>query len=1614
MLALPGGPYNYAASAGLATFTSVYGATSANGLWSLYFNQNASSNGGGLDGGWCLTFALVPPDLSISNTHNPANFRQGQTGDTYTITVRNNGPGTTSGPVTVTDSLPAGLTATAMSGTAWDCTSNTFPVTGPATLTCTRTAAFPPNLSFPAITLTVNVAADATSPVTNTATVSGSADTTPGNNTATDPTTVTQAADLTVTKTHSGNFKQSDVGDTYTITVSNLAGHGPTAGTVTVVDNPPTGLTITGMSGTNWTGCDVPTHTCTRSDALASGSSYEPIAVTVTVGTGLPFSVINQAVVSGGGELNAANDTANDTTTIIAPPGIVKAFGAATIPLNGSTSLTFTITNPAGNSVAMTGVSFTDNLPAGLVVATPNGLTIFQAIGFANFRTNARNGRLENRSNGPLTAGIEGCGGTITADSGSNSISLAGATIPIGGSCTFSVSITGTTPGRKNNFVTIASNEGGQGNTSNAGLTVVMPPMLTKAFGSGSFAAGGTTSLNFRISNRNEEISFTGVGFTDALPSGLLVATPNGLTGSCGAGTITAVAGSGSVSLSGGTFTRNECIFAVNVTGTIAGQKDNTTGNVTSTEGGTGETASASVTITPGPATHFTLAAPSSVAPGVPFNFTVTALDAYGNTASGYAGTVHFTSSDPSATLPANSAVTSGTGTFPATLSLPAAVPGIGTTSTTISVFDVASPSITGTSGPINVTLQGGQHLVVSAPASATAGTPFNVTVTMKDAANNTMTNYGGTVHFTSSDPAATLPANTTLTNGTGTFPATLNTVGSRAITAADTVNPSLAATSGAITVTAAAATHLTVAAPSSATPGTAINFTVTALDAFNNTATGYTGTVHFTSTDGAATLPVDSLLTNGTGTFPATLATVGSRTITATDTGTGTITGTSNSISVALLPVTHFSVTAPSQATGGISFNFTVQALDVNNNVVTSYAGTVHFTSSDPVATLPANSALTNGTGTFPATLTAPAVGVVGNPFTTISVADVTNSSITGTSGPINVTRQAGLHLVVSAPSSATAGTPFNVTVTMQDAFNNTVTNYSGTMHFTSSDPAATLPANATLTNGTGTFPATLKTVGSRTITAADTDSPLAATSGAIAVTAGAATHLTVAAPSSATPGTAINFTVTALDAFNNTATGYTGTVHFTSTDGAATLPGDSGLTNGTGTFPATLATVGSRTITATDTVTGTITGTSNSILVAILPVTHFSVIAPSQATAGISFNFTVQALDVNNNVVPSYAGTVHFTSSDPTATLPANSTLTNGTGTFPATLSAPTFVMVGNPTFTTISVADVANPSINGTSGPISTSQQSGLHLVVAAPSSATAGTPFNVTVTMQDALNNTVTNYSGTVHFTSSDPASTLPANTTLTNGTGTFPATLKTVGSRTITAADTVNPSLTTTSGAIAVTAGAATHLTVAAPSSAIPGTAINFTVTALDAFNNTATGYTGAVHFTSTDGAATLPVDSGLTNGTGTFPATLATIGSRTITATDTVTGTITGTSNSISVSVATLPVTHFLVTAPAQATAGIAFNFTVQALDVNNNVVTSYAGTVRFTSSDPAATLPANSTLTNGTGTFSATLSVPAAVPGDFIVAPFATISVVDVANPSIIGVSAHIVVVSN
>src|SRR5271169_1456120 len=123
----------------------------------------------------------------------------------------------------------------------------------------------------------------------------------------------------------------------------------------------------------------------------------------------------------------------------VLPPSPIKIFAGATVPLNGSIALLFSITNP--NASQVTGVFLNDSLPAGLVVSTPNGL-------------------------------VDGCGG-VSAAAGSGTIFLNDTILGGDTTCFYSLNVTGTTLGLKNNVTNPITSDQGTGGTASASVTVV-------------------------------------------------------------------------------------------------------------------------------------------------------------------------------------------------------------------------------------------------------------------------------------------------------------------------------------------------------------------------------------------------------------------------------------------------------------------------------------------------------------------------------------------------------------------------------------------------------------------------------------------------------------------------------------------------------------------------------------------------------------------------------------------------------------------------------------------------------------------------------------------------------------------------------------------------------------------------------------------------------------------------------------------------------------------------------------------------------------------------------------------------------------------------------------
>jgi hypothetical protein len=442
--------------------------------------------------------------------------------------------------------------------------------------------------------------------------------------------------------------------------------------------------------------------------------------------------------------------------------------------------------------------------------------------------------------------------------------------------------------------------------------------------------------------------------------------------------------------------------------------------------------------------------------------------------------------------------------------------------------------------------------------------------------------------------------------------------------------------------------THLSVTATSSSTTaGSPFSVTVQALDGNGAVDPTYTGTVHFTSSDHGAgvSLPSDYTFTGtdaGVHTFTngVTLVTAGNQTVTATDASNGSVNGTVTETVVAAA-ANHFSVTAPPNVTAGVPFSFTVTALDPFGNQATSYTGTANFATSDLGGTMPGPYAFTAtdaGTHTFTGGATLNTTG-----SQTISATDSVAGTITG-SASVNVSQliQATKFAVTPSVSSTTAGTVFSVTVTAQNDSGATATGYRGTVHFTSSDtqPGVVLPADYTFTaadNGVHIFSNSVKliTAGAQTVTATDTVTSTIAGSAAVTINPGAATHLGIAAPSSARVNVAFTITVTALDAYNNAATGYRGTVHFRSSLSRTKLPGDYTFTaadNGVHTFTngVTFTRTGTGTLTATDRSNSSIQGS------ATISVTNSPLAGPGSpidADGGID-EVMQEILDANPNI--------------------------------------------------------------------------------------------------------------------------------------------------------------------------------------------------------------------------------------------------------------------------------------------------------------------------------------------------------------------------------------------
>jgi hypothetical protein len=948
------------------------------GVWVNITGAVSSLEGG--TGNTATDILTVGPQPTFSKAFTNTSVALNQN-TRLTFTIQN---GTTIATLTnlqFTDSLPAGLQVAALPNLASDCSNDPTPnasVSTPGVVTATPNAT---SISLTGLGLTnsnggsctikVDVTGITPGHVTNNATISSDQTGNPGP-------TATVGLDIVAPPSLAKAFNPSAIPlgatTTLTFTITNPVGNAVQENGVAFSDTLPTNLVVATPNGLINTCGGTPTATAGSASIDFVGGTIA-VNSSCTVVVNVTGSVAGQYTNTSGNVSSTNGGTGNAATanlTIDAPPTITKAFGAPTIPLNGTTSLTLNITNP--NSTGLTGVGFSDNLPSGLVVATPPGVT-------------------NNCS-----------GGSVTAISGSGSVGLSGASLAGSGSCTVTVNVQGTTAGVKNNSVQATSTEGGTGATGNASITVVAPPTITKAFGGSSVALNNSTSLTFTLNNPNSSQSLSGVAFSDTLPAGLIISTPNGLTGSCGSGTITAVQGTNTISLSGGTLAGpGSCSFSLNVTGTTPGQQINTTSTVTSTEGGTG-TAAATASIT--------VVAPPSI--GKAFNPTAIGLNGI--------TTLTFTITNPAANNVAEAGVAFND-TLPTGL----------TVATPNGLTNNCGGTATATAGTTGIALSGG---------SIGVNTSCTMTVTVVGNTQGVYTNTSGAVTSTNGGTGNTATAGLTVAEplliakafNPTTIPLNANSTLTFTITNPPANNFALAGVAFTDTLPAG----MVVATPNGLT------------SSCGGTATAVAGSNSITLSGGA--IPINSacnLAVTVTGTAAGALVNT-SGTVSSTNGGSGNTATATLNVSAASTSTAVVSSSNPSVFGQGVTFTATVTNSSGSTGQPT---GTVQFvvdgSNFGPAVPLTGASS-TSSTAASQVIATLP---VTGSPHTVTANYLNADGNFVNSSGSVGggqtVTIASTTTAVVSSSNPSVFGQPVMFTATVTDSSLGSTAQPTGSVQF-------------------------------------------------------------------------------------------------------------------------------------------------------------------------------------------------------------------------------------------------------------------------------------------------------------------------------------------------------------------------------------------------------------------------------------------------------------------------------------------------------------------------------------------------------------------------------------
>jgi hypothetical protein len=479
----------------------------------------------------------------------------------------------------------------------------------------------------------------------------------------------------------------------------------------------------------------------------------------------------------------------------------------------------------------------------------------------------------------------------------------------------------------------------------------------------------------------------------------------------------------------------------------------------------------------------------------------------------------------------------------------------------------------TGAEQTVTVAYGPATHLVLEAASTTpAAGEADNLTITAKDASNDTVGTYSGAHSLLFEGAGEAGGEEPVVLDGSGVErnfgEATEITFSEGKATVSSAMNGVMKLYKAeaahikvkegglnngaglAVTVKAAAAKRFSVPTPSEQEAGVAFNVTLTAIDEWGNTATSYAGKKTIAWSEPANSPSAKAPSYTASVTFTAGVGAAASTKLYDAQTTTlkakeGTIEGTTASFTVKAAVAKKLTVPTPSEQEAGAAFNVTLTAIDEYSNTATSYAGAKTLAWSGPANAPNATAPEYPATVTFAAGVgTASALKLYDAQSTTLKAKEGT---IEGVTGSFTVKAASASSFSLPTPAEQTAGTAFNEVVTAWDTWHNIAKSYATAKTLIFSEPASSpngkapvYPATVTFASGAGT--ASIKLYDAQSTTLKVVEGTIEGASGTFTVKPAVTKKFSVPTPVEQEAGVAFNVTLTATDEYGNTATSYAG----------------------------------------------------------------------------------------------------------------------------------------------------------------------------------------------------------------------------------------------------------------------------------------------------------------------------------------------------------------------------------------------------------------------------------------------------------------------------------------